>query len=50
MGIFDLFKRKEPQTETRATGGYTAQLIGAREAWIAGRDGLADTTATVQAL
>ncbi|MFN3955108.1 MAG: phage portal protein [Pararhodobacter sp.] len=49
MGIFDLFKRKEPQTETRATGGYTAQLIGAREAWIARRDGLADTTATVQA-
>ena len=46
--MFNLFKRKEPQVEKRNVGGYTAQLIGAREAWIAGRDGVADTTATVQ--
>jgi phage portal protein BeeE len=47
VGIFDFWKR--PKEETRSTGGYTAQLIGARESWIAGRDGLADTTAAVQA-
>jgi hypothetical protein len=46
--MFNLFKRKEPETEKRNAGGYTAQIIGAREAWIAGRDGVADTTATVQ--
>ncbi len=39
---------RKPKQEKRSTGGYTAQIIGAREAYIAGIDGLADTTATVQ--
>lgn len=45
--MFDWLWKKD-KTEKRQTGGYTAQLIGARESWIAGRDGVADTTATVQ--
>ncbi|WP_138468250.1 phage portal protein [Poseidonocella sp. HB161398] len=41
------FKRK---VETRAAGsGYTAEIIAAREAYISGRSGLAELTATVQA-
>lgn len=47
MGILDLFRRKPP--ETRASGtGYTAALMAAREAWIAGGSGLAEVTAAVQ--
>jgi len=47
--MFNLFRRKKAEPEeTRSTGGYTAQIIGAREAWIAGQSGLADATATVQ--
>jgi len=42
-----LWKRKD-KTETRNTGGYTAQIIGAREQWIAGQSGLGELTATVQ--
>jgi hypothetical protein len=50
MGILDLFRRKAEPVETRASGtGYTAQLIGAREAWIRGGGGLAEMTSTVQA-
>ncbi|MBL3571950.1 phage portal protein [Rhodovulum sp. BSW8] len=40
------FKRKP--VETRSSTGYTAQLIGARQAYIAGVSGLAELTATVQ--
>jgi len=39
---------KKPKEEKRTQGGYTAQIIGAREQWIAGQSGLAETTATVQ--
>ena len=41
------FRRR---TETRSTGtGYTAQLMGARAAYIAGVSGIGELTATVQA-
>ena len=43
MGIFDLFRRKP---ETRAAAGYTADIIAAREAYISGRRGIAELTAT----
>ena len=43
------FRRRPDAVETRAASGFTAELIGAREAYIAGRSGLADLTATVQA-
>ncbi|MEQ9260939.1 MAG: phage portal protein [Roseovarius sp.] len=49
--MFNLFKRKKPQPEeTRSisTGGFTAQVIGAREQWISGQSGLGELTATVQ--
>lgn len=43
------FKRKEmPVQETRSTGGYTGDIIAAREAYISGAGGLAELTATVQ--
>lgn len=43
------FKRKEP-VETRAMAtGYTSQIMAAREVWIAGRSGIGELTATVQA-
>lgn len=43
------FRKKEPVTETRASGtGYTAQIMQARAAFIAGTDGLAELTGTVQ--
>lgn len=50
MGILDkLFGRSAP-AETRASGsGFTAQVIAAREAYIAGRGGVGELTATVQA-
>lgn len=35
-------------SETRATGGYTAEIIAARESYISGSRGLAELTATVQ--
>lgn len=47
MGILDIFRRKRP--ETRSSGaGYTAQIIGARNAYITGAAGMAELTATVQ--
>ena len=50
MGILDLFRRKSPAAETRSSGaGYTAQIIAARQQWIAGTSDLAELTATVQA-
>jgi phage portal protein BeeE len=43
------FKRKQPETETRSSGGgYTAEIMAARESYIAGRSGIAELTATVQ--
>lgn len=49
MGILDLFRRKAEPVETRSSGtGYTAQLIGARQAYIAGVSGIGELTATVQ--
>ena len=49
MGIFDLFRRKPEPVEARSSGaGYTAQIITAREAFISGRSGIAELTATVQ--
>lgn len=43
------FKPK-PEVETRASGsGFTAEIITAREAYISGRRGIAELTATVQA-
>lgn len=51
MGILDkLLRRTPPAAETRSSGsGFTAQVIAAREAFIAGRSGLGELTATVQA-
>lgn len=47
MGILDIFRRKP--VETRASGGdYTAQIISARQSFIAGASGLGELTATVQ--
>lgn len=43
------FNRK-PKVETRASGtGYTAEVLSARESWIAGSRGIAELTGTVQA-
>jgi len=43
------FRKKESKIETRASGtGYTAQIMDARAAFIAGTDGLAELTGTVQ--
>lgn len=44
--MFRLFKRKAP--ETRAQGGFTAQVMAARESWFSGHSGLAELTSTVQ--
>lgn len=52
MGLMDLFRRtaKLAERETRSSGtGYTAEIMAARESYIAGRTGLGDLTATVQA-
>lgn len=50
MGLLDLFRRKAPPVETRASGtGYTAAIMAARESYISGASGLAEITATVQA-
>ena len=43
------FKRKEPEAETRSSGtGYTSQVMQARADYIAGVDGVAELTGTVQ--
>lgn len=44
-----LFRRREPQTEKRASGsGFTAEIMAARESYISGRRGVAELTATAQ--
>lgn len=50
MGVVDLIRRMiPPAKETRSAGtGFTAQLIGARQSYIAGVSGVAELTATVQ--
>jgi hypothetical protein len=45
MGIFDWFRRTEKRS---ATSGFTAEVMQMREAYIAGRSGLAELTATAQ--
>jgi len=47
MGILDLFRRKPLEARSSGTG-YTAQLIGARQSYIAGVSGIGELTATVQ--
>ncbi len=43
------FRKKQPETETRSSGqGFTAELMAARESYLAGRSGLGELTATVQ--
>lgn len=50
MGLLSLFKRKADPVEVRSSGaGYTAQIMAARESYLAGTSGLADLTATTQA-
>lgn len=46
MRLFDWFR---PKRETRSSGGYTAQIIAGRQAYIAGVGGIGELTATVQA-
>lgn len=47
MGLMDFFRRKP--LEARSSGsGYTAQIMGARNAYIKGASGLGELTATVQ--
>ena len=53
MGLLNLFRRGKDTggdtfTETRTSGGFTSQIIAARESFISGRAGLAELTATVQ--
>lgn len=49
MGILDLFRRKAEPQETRASGsGFTAEIMAARQSYIAGASGLGELTATVQ--
>lgn len=48
MNLLNIFRRPAVVEETRSAGNYTAQIMAARESWIAGRSGLADLTATVQ--
>ena len=47
MGFLDLFRRRRPADETRATG-FTAEVMAAREAYITGSRGIAELTATAQ--
>lgn len=48
MSFLDIFRRKPPVETRAAGGGYTAAMMAAREAWIAGGSGIAELTATVQ--
>jgi len=44
--MFGWFKRRDPAPEKRS--GFTAAVIAEREAFISGRRGIAELTATVQ--
>lgn len=49
MGLLDLFRRRQPEAETRAVAmGYTADLLAARAEWLAGASGVGELTSTVQ--
>ena len=48
MGIFDWFRRSDKRETRSALSGFTAELMAAREAYISGRRGLAELTATAQ--
>lgn len=48
MGLMDRFRRKSVETRSSGTG-YTAQVIGARQAYVSGVSGIGELTATVQA-
>src|ERR1700741_1824244 len=45
MGIFEWFRRTEKRS---AVSGFTAEVMQMREAYISGRSGLAELTATAQ--
>jgi phage portal protein BeeE len=47
MKLRNLFRRKAPETRASATG-FTAQVMEARESYLAGRRGLAELTGVVQ--
>lgn len=50
MGLLDIFRRKADPVETRSSGaGYTAQIMAARESYLAGTSNLSELTSTVQA-
>ncbi len=48
MGIFDWFRRADKRETRSAMSGFTADLMAAREAYISGRRGIAELTATAQ--
>lgn len=49
MGILQrLFGRTQPQERRSSGTGYTAEIMAARQSYIAGRSGLGELTATVQ--
>lgn len=45
MGMFDWFRRREKRS---AASGFTAEIIAARAAYVSGRRGIAELTATAQ--
>lgn len=48
MKVFDWFKRAQPIEKRSALSGFTAEIISSREAYISGRRGIAELTATAQ--
>ncbi len=48
MGIFDRFRRTQSTEKRSAISGFTAEVMQMREAYISGRSGLAELTATAQ--
>lgn len=48
MGFFDWFRRAEPMEKRSSATGFTAEIMAARESYLAGRTGIADLTSTVQ--
>ena len=50
MGLFQrLFGKADTALERRSSGsGYSAEILAARQSYIAGRSGLGELTATVQ--
>jgi hypothetical protein len=48
MGIMNWFRRAQPIEKRSVGSGFTAEIIAAREAYISGRRGIAELTATAQ--